>query len=166
MTDLFCKTCGGRLEINIGSDTAVCDSCGLVRRLEPGEVAGVTAAWRAALTDMGSGTRQGYKDAIDKFRSLSFVAGSNDRIAECQERIRELDEAQERRENSKKKTGSAGLGIVLIIVAVLILAAIIAGAVYLIINIVHGTLTPTARWIAVAAGVLVIILAVVGKLSA
>lgn len=164
MSGFDCKICGGRLEINVDSGTAVCDSCGAVSRPEPEEIRSFVQTYRAALTDMGSGTVKGYEDAILKFRSIPFVAGTNEKIEECRTRIKELEEAFERRETTDKKSGGAGLGAALIIVAVLILLACAAGVVYVVWNMAHGTLSPTAKWIAIGAAVLAAVCLIAGKL--
>ena len=107
----------------------------------------------------------GYSQAKLKLQTIAFIPEAQDKIAFCENRIAELRERQRKQEQSKEETDKrdSKTGVIVIVVVLLVLLAVIAGAVILGIHLFRGDLSPRAITIIIAAVVVVIAIAIIGK---
>lgn len=166
MQSFTCPICGGKLHIVIETGLAVCESCQRTFDADPKDVQKYGGIVRDAERLMRQNTVAGYEDAIRLFASIPFVSGAKEKQAECEQRLRELQDRMERhraflhREDEK----NTGLGIVLLILTLLFAAAALAGIVYLVILWSKGTLSRPAVIVIVSVAVIAVALALIGRL--
>ncbi len=161
-----CEICGGKLNITIGSDIAVCDSCGNSATIPAGDVRRYQDIYKSAETLLRLNSISGYEDAIRKLQPIAFIPQAQEKIAFCENRIGELRERQQKQEKSKEESDKrdSKTGVIVIVVICLLLLTLIAGAVILGIHLFRGDLSPRAIAIIVAAIVAVIVVAIIGKI--
>ncbi len=161
-----CPVCGGKLHIVIETGLAVCEACQRTVDADPEDVQKYGDIVRNAERLMRQNTVAGYEDAIRLFASIPFVFGAKEKQAECEKRLKELQERTERhrallhREDEK----NTKLGIVLLILTLLFAAAAIVGVVYLVILWSNGMLSRTAVIVIVSITVITVALALIGRL--
>ena len=161
-----CPICGGKLHIVIETGLAVCEACQRTFDAEAEDVRKYGGIMRDAERLMRQNTVAGYEEAIRLFASVPFVSGAKEKQAECEKRLRELQDRIERhraflhREDEK----NTKLGIVLLILTLLFAAAALAGIVYLIILWSRGTLSRPAVIVIVSVAVIAAALALFGRL--
>ena len=166
MLSLICPICGGQLHIVIETGLAVCDACQRTFDADPQDVQKYGEIVRDAERLMQQNNVAGYEDAIRLFASIPFVSGAKEKQAECEKRLKELQDRIERhraflhREDEK----NTGLGIVLLILTLLFAAAALAGIVYLIILWSKGMLSRPAVIVIVSVAVIAVALALIGRL--
>ena len=160
-----CEICGGKLNITIGSDIAVCDSCGNSATIPAADVRKYQDIYRSAEMLMQQNSVSGYSQAKLKLQTIAFIPQAEEKIAVCENRIAALRERQktqaQAKEEAEKRDGRTG--VIVIVVVLLVLLAIIAGAVYLAVRFYRGDLSPRAIAILIAAVVVVIAIAIIGK---
>ena len=166
MLDNKCKICGGDLLFSVHSEYASCENCGNNAEIDLQELGRIRRIYESAERKMRLNSKVGYKDAIIQLRSISFVSEAKEKISFCENRLREIAEAEAKRaetekENAKSETKT---GIIVIILLLLVVLALIAGAVYIIIHLVRGDLSPTAIAVIVSVIVFFIIITVIGKI--
>lgn len=166
MQSFICPICGGQLKIVIGAETAECDSCGRMTALRPEDVQKYREIYLGAERAMRQSNVAGYREALEKLDSISFVEEARKKKAFCEQRLSKLEAMQRQRQVSVQKSDakSAKLGIVLLIVALLFVAAAIAGVVYFVIAWRSGMLSRTTIVCAVAAAVIAAVLLLIGRL--
>lgn len=166
ITPLTCPICGGKLHIVIETGLAVCEACQRTFDADPADVRKYGGIMRDAERLMRQNTVAGYEDAIRLFASVPFVSGAKEKQAECEKRLRELQDRMERhraflhREDEK----NTKLGIVLLILTLLFAAAALVGIVYLIILWSKGALSRTAVIVIASVAVVAVALALFGRL--
>lgn len=166
MQSFVCPVCGGKLHIVIETGLAVCESCQRTFDADPKDVQKYGVIMRDAERLMRQNTVAGYEDAIRLFASVPFVSGAKEKQAECEQRLRELQNRIERhraflhREDEK----NTKLGIILLILTLLFAAAALAGIVYLVILWSKGMLSRPAIIAIASAAVIAVALALFGRL--
>ncbi len=160
-----CEVCGGKLNMTIGSDIAVCDSCGNRATIPAGDVRKYQDIYKAAELLMQRNSVVGYSEAKMKLQAIAFIPEAEEKIAVCENRIAELRERQKTQAQTKAETDKrdSKTGIILIVTVLLILLAIAAGIIYLAIRFYRGDLSPRTIAIIIAAVVVVIAIAIIGK---
>ncbi len=143
MDPFTCPICGGKLNIRIGADKAECDSCGRLREIDAADVARYREIFTGAERAMRQNTTAGYEDAIRQLQAIAFIGEARDRSRECERRIAELraDRLHRQEANRLADRRNTRLGVVLLILTVLLMAAALAGIVYLVVRFVQGTLS-------------------------
>ena len=159
MISLTCPVCGGKLNIKIGAEIAVCESCGNVTELNPGDVAKYRAMYNIAESTMRKNTADGYRDAIRKLETIEFINEAKELSDECRRRLSVLQADQARRQEFEKtnEKKSTFLGVLLVVLILLFCIGAIVGAVYLVIGLVKGTLSPALTAIIIGVAVLAVI---------
>ncbi len=166
MQSFICPICGGKLHIVIETGLAVCESCQRTFDADPKDVQKYGGIVRDAERLMRQNTVAGYEEAIRLFASIPFVSGAKEKQAECEKRLKELQDRMERhraflhREDEK----NTKLGIILLILTILFAVAAIAGIVYLVILWSKGTLSRPAVLVIVSVAVIAAALALFGRL--
>ena len=165
MRSLVCPVCGGKLHIVIETGLATCESCGKTFDADPKDVQKYGGIMQDAERLMRQNTVAGYEDAIRLFASIPFVSGAKEKQAECEKRLRELQDRIERhraflhREDEK----NTKLGIILLILTLLFAVAALVGVVYLVILWSKGTLSRPAVIVIVSVAVIAAALAFFGR---
>lgn len=145
MDRFTCPICGGKLHIAIGADTAACEACGEYTKLDPNDVRSYRETYENAVRAMRQGNIAGYDESIRLFGSIAFIAEANEKRAECEKKRAALRERTARQAGDPKaEKRDARLGVILLIVTLLLLAAAIAGAVWLIVQWANGAFSTTA----------------------
>lgn len=165
MKPFTCPICGGHLEIKIDSNIATCDSCGSPTEIDAADVERFHTIYNSAERAIRRNTVTGYTDAIRQLRPIAFIEEAKERIAFCEQQLGEKQMTRLRVEETQKtaEKKNAGLGIVLLILILLFCGAAIAGAVYLIMQLVKGELSSTAVTVLLIILAAVVALAVIGK---
>ena len=152
---LTCPVCGGKLNIKIGTEFAICESCGNVTKIDPMDAKRFAEMYRSAERSMGLNSVEGYEAALRQLDSISFIEEARKKAAECEDRLHDLQADIQRRQaqgpaSEQQNTGFAG---VLLAVTLVLCAAALAGVIWLAVQLIHGALSPraTAAVIAVAA---------------
>ncbi|MCR5149733.1 MAG: hypothetical protein K6B52_00725 [Clostridiales bacterium] len=166
MFDNKCKTCGGKLNITIGSDIAVCEACGNTAAIPADEVKKYSAVFKSAEAFMRLNTVSGFENAVRQFNTISFISQAQEQISVCENRIAQLQAKQKEREKTKKVTEKrdtkTGLIIILIIAVVILFA--IAGAVYCVFRFLSGNMSPNAVKIVIVTVAVFAVIIVAGRL--
>ncbi len=166
ITPLTCPICGGKLHIVIETGLAVCDACQRTFDADPADVKKYGDLLRDAERLMRQNIVAGYEDAIRLFASIPFVSGAKEKQADCEKRLKELQDRIERhraflhREDEK----NTKLGIILLILTIMFAVAAISGIVYLIILWSKGALSRTAIIVIVSVIVIAAALALFSRL--
>lgn len=131
MHSLICPICGGKLHIVVETGLAVCEACGKSFDADPKDVQKYGEIVRDAERLMRQNTVAGYEDAIRLFASVPFVSGAKEKQAECEKRLSELQTRKRRRTESERigDKRNIRIGVILLILTVLLMAAAIAGIV-------------------------------------
>ena len=168
MKPFICPICGGKLYIRIGEAHAECDSCGRLHEIDAANVARYREVYSSAERLMRQNTVAGYEDAIRQLQTIAFIGEARDKIKECEQRLNELNADRLQREEAKKLADrrNTRLGIVLLILTVLLIAAALAGVVYLVVRFVQGTLSKGVVITILAVVAVAIIVSVLGRLFA
>ncbi len=163
-----CPICGGKLNIRIGADKAECDSCGQLREIDAADVARYREVYSSAERAMRQNTAAGYADAIEKLQGIAFIGEARDKIKECEQHLNELRANQLHRQevNRLSDRRNTRLGIVLLILTVLLIAAALAGVVYLVVRWAQGTLSKGSVITILAIVLAAIVVSVLGRLFA
>ena len=161
-----CPVCGGKLHIVIETGLAVCESCQRTFDADPKDVQKYGGIVRDAERLMRQNTVAGYEEAIRLFASIPFVSGAKEKQAECEKRLKELQDRMERHREliHREDEKNTKLGIILLILTLLFAAAALAGIVYLIILWSKGTLSRPAVIVIVSVAVIAAALAFFGRL--
>lgn len=165
MKPFVCPICGGDMHIVIESGLMVCDSCGNAFDADLADVRKYGRILQEADRLMQHNTTAGCEDAIRLMASIPFVSGAKEKQAECEKRLKELQEKAEhrralvRREDEK----NTKIGIVLLILTIILALAAIAGVVYLIILWSKGQLSKKTIIIIASVAVIFVALALFGK---
>ncbi len=159
MISLTCPVCGGKRIIRIGADLAECGSCGNVAECDHAEMERIRAVYRSAELSMKKNTVLGCREAIKALDGIAFVEEAKELSRECSRRLDELQTRQEKQQELERGSGkkSAVFGVVLLVFVLLFCAALVFGAVYLVIRLVNGTLSGPALPIAVGVAVLALV---------
>lgn len=156
MTSFSCPVCGGKLNIRIGSELAVCENCGNSAGVDPADAARFSTVYREAERAMRRNSAAGYREAIRTLQEIAFIREAEKLTAECERRLAALKSDQILRQESEKTSEkrNAALGVILLALAVLFCAAAIAGAAYLVFRLLRGG--PAPGELATVAGVAVL----------
>ena len=165
MKSFTCPVCGGKLNISIVSELAVCGSCGNTCECDTDDIARFRAIYRSAERAMLLHTEAGYREAIAALEAIPFVEGSESLYRECERRLNELQSNRQRRQESEAASDrkSTALGVALLIAAAVFCLAAVIGAVYLAVCVANGTLPDWAVPVVIAAAVLAAVLFIAGK---
>lgn len=165
MTPTTCPVCGGKLNIRLGAEYAVCGSCGNTCECDPADIARFRAVYRSAERAMRLNTAAGCREAIARLETIPFVEGSEDLSAECERRLDELRSNRLRQQERDKLTDrkNTALGVALLIAALVFCAAAVAGAVYLVVCLINGTFSPVSLAVAAGAALLAAVVILAGK---
>ena len=159
MDRFTCPICGGRLHIVIGAALAACEACGEYTELDPNAVQKYREIYHSGVRAMRQGSVSGYEEAIRLFKSIAFVAEANEKQKECEEKLSALQARAERQAGDPKTDArNTRLGVILLIVTLLLLAAAIAGAIYVIVQWANGAFSPTATVLIAVAIVAIVVL--------
>lgn len=163
MNQFNCPICGGKLNIKIGTEYAVCDSCGNVMKIDPAEAERFTQIYRSARRSMGLNSVEGYEAALRELDTISFIEEARKKHTDCEKRLRDLQADIERRQvPQRQSTSFAG---VLLALTLVFCAAAFTGLVWLILRLIRGTLSPTATALAITLAALAVVLAFLNKLK-
>lgn len=156
MTSFSCPVCGGKLNIRIGSELAVCENCGNSAGVDPADAARFCAVYREAEGAMRRGSAAGYREAIRTLREIAFIREAEELTAECERRLAALKSDQILRQETEKTSEkrNAALGVLLLAVTLLVCVGAIAGAAYLVFRLLRGG--PAPGELATVAGVAVL----------
>lgn len=160
-----CPVCGGKLNIKIGTEFAVCDSCGNVMKIDPQEAERFKEIYRSAERAMRLNSVEGYEEALRQLDSISFIEEARKTHAECEKRIRDLQAnlTQRQAPGSASESQNTSFAGVLLAITLVFCAAAFTGIVYLVLRLIRGTLSPTATAVVIALAVLAIILSFINK---
>lgn len=152
MRAFTCPVCGGKLNIKIGTEFAVCDSCGNVMKIDPQEAERFGEIYRSAERAMRLNSVEGYEEALRQLDSISFIEEAQKTHAECEKRLQDLQADLTRRQVSgpaseQQNTSFAG---VLLALTLVFCAAALAGAVWLVFQLLNGALSPRATAIVIS----------------
>lgn len=152
---LTCPICGGKLNIKIGTEYAACDSCGNVMKIDPQEAERFGEIYRSAERSMRLNSVEGYEEALRQLDSISFIEEARKEAKECENRLRDLQAnlTQRQAPGSASESQNTSFAGVLLAVTLVLCAAALAGAAWLVVLLLKGALSPraTAAVIAVAA---------------
>ncbi len=165
MTSFVCPVCGGKLNISISSELAVCGSCGNTYECDPADIAKYRTIYRSAERAMMLHTEAGYREAIAGLETIPFVEGAGNLSRECERRLSGLRSDRQRRQESEEASDKkhTALGAALLIAAAAFCVAAVVGAIYLVTCIVNGTLPDWAFPIVIGAAILAAVLFIAGK---
>jgi len=90
MRAFTCPVCGGKLNIKIGTEFVVCDSCGNVMKIGPQEAERFGEIYRSAERAMRLNSVEGYEEALRQLDSISFIEEARKTRADCEKRLRDL----------------------------------------------------------------------------
>ena len=155
MRAFTCPICGGKLNIKIGTEYAACDSCGNVMKIDPQEAERFGEIYRSAERSMRLNSVEGYEEALRQLDSISFIEEARKEAKECENRLRDLQAnlTQRQAPGSASESQNTSFAGVLLAVTLVLCAAALAGAAWLVVLLLKGALSPraTAAVIAVAA---------------
>ena len=166
MQSFTCPICGGKLHIVIETGLAVCEACQRTFDAEAEDVQKYAEIVRNAERLMRQNTIAGYEDAIRLLSSIPFVSGTKEKQAECEKRLKDLQERTERQRALLHSEGekNARLGVILLILTLLFAAAALAGIVYLIVVWSKGMLSRPAVIVIASVAAVAVALAIIGRL--
>lgn len=167
MTSFSCPVCGGKLNIRIGSELAVCENCGNSAGVDPADAARFSAVYREAERAMRRNSAAGYREAIRTLQEIAFIREAEELTAECERRLSALKSDQILRQETEKTSEkrNAALGVILLALAVLFCAAAIAGVVFLAVRLANGALAPGDVTAFLGVAVLAAVLVILSKLK-
>jgi len=160
MDPFTCPICGGKLNIKIGADFALCDSCGKAAGVDPKDAAKFREIYETAERLMRSNKERDYLEAIKKLDAISFIDEAKELSGECRRRLTALQAERAKRRELEKASAKkdTALGVILFVITLLIIAGLIAGAIYLVVRLVNGTLPPAAVTVVCCVAVIAFIL--------
>ena len=165
MRALTCPICGGKLNIRIGTEYAVCDSCGNVAKIDPAEAARFTQIYRSAQRSMGLNSVEGYEAALRELDTISFIEEARKKRADCEQRLHDLQADIQRRQAAGSEGSSTAFGGVLLGLTLGFCAAAFTGIVWLIMRLLQGTLSPTVTAIVVGLGALAVMFTLINRMK-
>ncbi|MBR1531027.1 MAG: hypothetical protein IJ643_03080 [Eubacterium sp.] len=162
-----CETCGGTMIYSINSEYAVCENCGNTAEADSNELARIRGVYKSAELKTCLNSIDGLKDAINQFQSISNTKEVPERIAYCENRLKEIKEKKENSTELKEQsdTKDKSIGIIVLIFVILIIAFAIAGAVYIIFHLIRGDLSTTATIIIVAVAIVSALLLIINNIK-
>ena len=168
MKPFTCPICGGKLHIRIGVDVAACESCGRIETLDAQDVDKLSEVFRSAERAARQNTADGLMEAEGLFRTIDFVDEAKKRAEQCEMRLTGMRKERLRRAESEQigDKRNTRIGVILLILTVLLIAAALAGIVYLIVRWVQGTLSRGTVITILAVVAVAIIVSVLGRLFA
>ena len=121
MRAFACPVCGGKLNIRIGTEYAVCDSCGNVTKIDPNEAERFTRAFQSAERSMRLNSVEGYEAALRELDGISFIEEARQKREDCEKRLHDLQANMARRQMSgsaseQQNTSFAGVLLALTLV--------------------------------------------------
>ena len=162
MRAFACPVCGGKLNIRIGTEYAVCDSCGNLTKIDHNEAERFTKVYQSAQRSMRLNSVEGYEAALRELDGISFIEEARKTRAECEKRLRELQADIQRRQAPEQGTTSfAG---VLLALTLVFCAAAFTGIVWLVMRLIQGTLSPAATAVVVGLGALAVLLTILNRI--
>ena len=161
-----CGICGGKLNITLGSDIAVCGSCANRTFIPADEVKKYSDIYKTAETHMSRNSIEGYTAAINLLQTISFIPEAERKTAFCEERIKMIEDARAYHEKikSRENKSAANIGVILLVLLALLCLAAVAGICDIAVHLYRGDLSPGALKAIVAAVAVVAVIAVIGKL--
>lgn len=162
-----CETCGGRLIYSLISEYAVCESCGNNAKADTQELLRVRSIYKSADLKTRLNSVDGLTDAITQFESISNVKEVPERIAYCENRLKELKEKKENSAEAKEQSDNKdkSIGIIVLFFVILIIVFAIAGAVYIILHLIRGDLSTAATIIIVAVAIVSALLLIINNIK-
>ena len=162
-----CPICGGKLNIKIGAEYAICDSCGNVTKIDSAEAERFMKVYQSAQRFMRLNSEDGYEAALRELDSISFIEEARKTHADCEKRLHELKTNLQRRQTSghaseQQNTSFAG---VLLALTLVFCAAAFTGIVYLVLRLIQGTLSPTATAVVIVLAVLATVFSLINKIK-
>ena len=127
-----CPICGGQLNIKIGSEYAVCNSCGNLTELDMKDVERFRGIFDHAKNTVSLNTVSGYKEAIRELDQISFIEEAREKAEEYKKAIEDIQADHLRKEISEKSSEKKQtvIGMILLVFMMILAAAAIAGLVY------------------------------------
>lgn len=167
MRAFTCPVCGGKLNIKIGTEFAVCDSCGNVMKIGPQEAERFGEIYRSAERAMRLNSVEGYEEALRQLDSISFIEEARKTHAECEKRLWDLQAnlTQRQAPGSASESQNTAFAGVLLAITLVFCAAAFTGAAYLILRLIRGTLSPTATTLVITLAALAVVFAFLNKLK-
>ncbi|MCR5611820.1 MAG: hypothetical protein K6F68_08355 [Clostridiales bacterium] len=167
MQNFKCPVCGGKLNVKIGAEIAACEACGSISPVNEEDVRRFKAIYQKATVAMNKRTAAGYNEALNLLEPITFIKEASELSGQCRDKLKELEQTQllrtaREKESNKRDTVA---GIIFAVILLLVIAAIIAGAVYCVIRLIHGQLSPAAIGVIAGVVILIVIFALKGKRS-
>ena len=134
MNRFTCPNCGGKLDVNIKTGLAVCQACGNATELDAATAEKLRSLCADARRLAQNNTAEGYREAISILEPVDFIGEVRDLTDEYRRRLGELEADRERRTEEEQTSGkkNTALGVVILVIALLLVAGLVVGAVYLI----------------------------------
>ena len=165
MRAFTCPVCGGKLNIKIGTEYAACDSCGSLTKINPEEAERLREIYRSAERSMRLNSVEGYEEALRQLDSISFIEEAQKTHADCEKRLRDLQAnlTQRQAPGSASESRNTSFAGVLLAITLVFCAAALAGAVWLVVQLLNGALSPRATAIVIALAALAILFTCINK---
>ena len=163
MNQFNCPICGGKLNIKIGTEYAVCGSCGNVTKIDPAEAERFRRIYQSAERSMRLNSVEGYEDALRELDQISFIEEARKKRVDCEKRLRDLQMDMARRQTPQRQdTSFAG---VLLALTLVFCTAAFTGIAYLAFRLIQGTLSPTATAVVIVLAALAIVFSFINKIK-
>ena len=124
-------------------------------KIDPQEAERFGEIYRSAERSMRLNSVEGYEEALRQLDSISFIEEARKEAKECENRLRDLQAnlTQRQAPGSASESQNTSFAGVLLAVTLVLCAAALAGAAWLVVLLLKGALSPraTAAVIAVAA---------------
>lgn len=165
MRAFTCPVCGGKLNIKIGTEYAICDSCGSLTKIDSKEAERFKEIFRSAERSMRLNSVEGYEDALRQLDSISFIEEAQKTHADCEKRLRDLQAnlTQRQAPGSASESQNTSFAGVLLALTLVFCAAAFTGIVYLVLRLIRGTLSPTATTVVIVLAALAVVLSFMNK---
>ena len=97
-----CPICGGKLNIRIGAEFALCSACGKPTDIDPDDAEKFFSIYRSAGREMAKKTAAGYREAVRELEAITFIEEAKEMSDECEARLRDLQARESQRQENEK----------------------------------------------------------------
>jgi hypothetical protein len=167
MINPICSVCGGKLNITIGSDIAVCESCNNRAEIPSGDVKKYSDIYKSAEALIRQNNTLSYENAIKILNAISFIPEAEAKIAFCETRLAEIKEAEAKRAEAKEQAdkNDTKAGIIIIVMIVLVILLVVAGAIYIAVHLYRGDLSPKVVTAIITVIIIFTFITIIGKIK-
>lgn len=160
-----CPICGGKLNIRIGAEFALCSACGKPTDIDPDDAEKFFSIYRSAGREMAKKTAAGYREAVRELEAITFIEEAKEMSDECEARLRDLQARESQRQENEKISDKRDtvLGIIIAAAALLFGIAAIAGVIYVVVRMVNGNLPSQAIWVTLGAAAIAVVLMILNR---